>query len=151
MRAYRGKRRDNGEWVYGYFCMFGNSAQIFVSFTEEEKEKYKGHFLEKAGGEWHKVIPETVGQDTGLTDKNGKHIFEGDIVNAVYQSGYVGIENTDFGNGIVLYFDSYYGGASYHIDMIGELGYRVFSAGLQDGVTVLGNIFDNPELTEKSC
>jgi len=139
MRAYRGKRKDNGEWVYGWCCF--NSIMKSAWIID----------LEEGCSHAYEVVPDTVGQDTGLTDKNGKHIFEGDIVNAVYQSGYAGIENTDFGNGIVLYFDSYYGGASYHIDMIGELGYRVFSAGLQDGVTVLGNIFDNPELTEKSC
>ena len=44
--------------------------------------------------------------------------------------------------------DSYYGGASYEIDIIGKSGSRVFSASLEDGVEVIGNIHDNPELVE---
>ena len=88
MREYlfRGKRVDNGEWVTGYLGVFKGTSQIYVPFTEEEEKENEGHFLSAIGGLWHTVIPESVGQYTGMnefvvSDRSfNKPLFEGDIV-----------------------------------------------------------------------
>ena len=123
---FRGKRKDNGEWVYGYLLK-GNLAYIV---TDADMEYMVVSLACTACMELVEVIPETVGQFT-YAIKNGKKIFEGDIVR-LYHDDFDLIR-------IVKFLD----GGFVLTEKNEDWGF-VFSE--RWSYEVIGNIHDNPEL-----
>lgn len=142
---FRGKRVDNGEWVYGYLFDDGyqNPRHVFVGGLMIDE--YKGTACDEwdiNGIDFYDVNPNTICQYTGLTDKNGKKIFEGDIVRCgeicgevkfgLYESNWqIGKYNQGF---FVTFPKEYF--------LRKELGYY------ENKVVVIGNIYDSPKLLE---
>lgn len=127
---FRGKRKDNGEWIYG-------NLLIDDMFSDKQKWNYYIVFRnERLAKDKAMVIPETVGQYTGLTDKNGKRIFEGDILHTPNNSNctlwYVDYKNTAF--------CCNQGNANYSCVLDEFMQYSY--------VRIIGNFHDNPELLE---
>lgn len=112
---FRGKKIDGGEWIKGFYAENGHGSSNIQP---------KGKFLACL------VKPETVGQFTGLLDKNGKKIFEGDILKA--------------GNGHIGYADFSEGGfvlvCRCHANLTDLYG------AIQE---VIGNVHDNPKLLKE--
>ena len=122
---FRGKRADGGGWVEG---------NLFIPDREDTPtEICIGTNIVRIT---YEVIPETVGQYTGLTDKNGKKIFEGDIVRNKCYMGKVEY-NDDFAKFYVVYSEF----SGNWFDFEGEHGYPVSL-----DCEVISNIHDNPEL-----
>lgn len=124
---FRGKRMDNGEWVCGDLV---HSWEKMNAKPDIQIHNNMGYF---------DVIPETVGECTSLTDKNGKRIFEGDIVDILTENEEIGIVAYDDGgflvnpdSGFFVNADAFY--VDFHSNINGT------------DLEIIGNIHDNPEL-----
>lgn len=120
---FRGKRIDNSKWVYGDLVSNSWGCYIITHFSIQNDKIVSSIEAQ--------VLPETVGQFTGLKDKNGKEIFEGDIVKDGWIEDNFGIVEFKEGS-----FDL---GLSYS---------EYISEQYQDS-EIIGNIYENPELLTK--
>ena len=144
---FRGKRKDNGEWVVGYLLIGANGNPYIIPL---EIARYV-HSGDTCVGTFYLVDPSTVGQLTGLTDKNGKKIFEGDVVkftDSPFGYSYTGAVCFNEGSFCIKY--EYWKKEKFH--RIGQTD-KWQDMGASGVVTyqyeILGNIHDNPELLEK--
>lgn len=124
---FRGKRKDNDKWAYGYLYI-RNDGQYEISFYSKyfDSERFT-----------YDVIPETVGQYTGLTDKNGKKIFEGDILRRAYHP---------YEDVAIEWFDGSF--RFREVNKPKDYGYSYVCC-VQNAVSrlkIIGNIYNNPEL-----
>ena len=127
---FKGKRVDNKEWVIGSLVMVcdGETLRrypcIVVSYNNDTFD-------------WDEVDPNTVGQFTGLHDKNGKEIYEGDIITGVHPT-----------NPSVINWSKEL--ASFTIDSNGWAFSHYFQESCKpENIEVIGNIYENPELIEE--
>jgi uncharacterized phage protein (TIGR01671 family) len=129
---YRGKDKETGKWVFGSLLIREEESPI-----PETTETYKQYFIVIGALEnyEHGVIPETVGEFTGLLDRNGVKIFEVDIC----QFNYAGMNHI----GNISYADG-----EWKIDCPQSVGYEPFNRyfSLVSELEVIGNIHDNPRL-----
>lgn len=138
---FRGKRFMDGEWVDG---------SLFIDEKKDKHEILVGYVNYRVGWE---VDPETVGQFTGLTDKNGKRIFEGDILEFedFGETGYEYKEGFYFTNRAVVAWRHSaweFGKFMYHDSCVLEEMYssREDFIEIFKHSEIIGNIHDNPEL-----
>jgi len=121
---FRGKSIESGEWVYGSLIIEEEKHYIVQSVTEHIKRyDYEVYMIE--------VNPETVGQYTGLHDKNGKEIYEGDIVKITFSEEIMPIV---FNKARFVIVDKY------------NNRFELYE--FVNNLEVIGNTTDNPELLE---
>ena len=152
---FRGKRTDDGEWVEGNLLYDVDLEQAQIFYFEYS---YSEGGLERA--ECAEIVaPETVGQYTGLTDKNGKKIFEGDIVKLILDNGEIRFFKVSIKKvkRRVISHPNFVDASSY-VEITGVVfewnGFQLFPCVDENGIVdyskmeIVGNIHDNPELLE---
>ena len=136
---FRGKRIDSGEWIFGMPWIFKEKSCICP--WKKGMCKYDTGFFPV------EVIPETVGQYTGLKDQNGKRIFEGDILHVVspeYEYDFNTSVGARGGYTSGFYVDGAFGDGDFN-----EIGFAFDYWEEEDAeVEIIGNVHDNPRLLE---
>lgn len=140
---FRAKRTDTGEWVQGNLIQSCDATDGWESIIIPVKNsnmftKHIGHGYGNLGFEnWYRVNPSTICRCTELKDKNGKLIWENDVVNCLTEDccGYIGWNESEAG----FYFNALLEDGRFEEEHIYDY---------QDCIEVIGNTFDSPELLE---
>lgn len=132
----KGKNDKKDQWVYGYLTRDKKYSWMEVA----EKDGYL-YFIKHSDITSTQVNLETVGQFIGLLDKNGKEIYDGDIIARKYRGSYQEHQKIEYSNTPDSAYD-------------GEMGYFIISyVGYSlpedfEKFEVIGNIYENPELVK---
>ncbi len=125
---WRGKRLNNGEWALG--CLIRDSSKAMIVVLDDKRMSGTA------------VDPSTLGECTGLRDKNKKLIFEGDIIE---------YENSDWVSTYIVAWDNEYARFAISTDWFGETkiigDFEFYSP---NKCTIIGNIHDNPGLLKRT-
>ena len=149
---FRGKLSHSDKWIEGNLLIANNDKPYIIPSAVLEPD---GHHLRIDSDSAYWIIPETIGQFTGLTDKNGVKIFEGDIIKYTEHSNYLlksfiadvsykdylasfsylkhGLDDNGFEQPLIHFFNE-----------VDE-----FEEDMLPYIEVIGNIHDNPELINK--
>lgn len=130
---FRGKRKDNSEWVEGYYYESKISGCFILVPKLQTRKKDGDEVILGESFDTYEVIPETVGQSTGLLDKNNTKIYEGDIVE---------FNNGDY-IGVITWCENC---ASFLTETDGS--YYLFDRVVERIGEVIGNKFDNNDLLQ---
>ncbi len=140
---FKAKRKDNGEWVYGSLIIAEGSV-VYIIRSKSKAFIPKGESI-ICSAECYEINPETLCQYTGLTDKNGRKIWENDIAECNKRKEECGLYK-------VIWRKEY---ADFGVVPISNTCIGRYPIGFSYGKTLhgrdykkVGNIFDNPELLE---
>lgn len=138
---FRGKNIDNGKWIYGGYVHLHKTTYCYAGSDDGNNDIHRIVFERMT--DWNlpnqhmmaDVLPETVGQFTGLVDNNGVRIFEGDIVRAFTRFSEIYVSSVAYHDG-TFWFKNW--------------SWTKFLFKFEK-VEVIGNIHDNPELFETAA
>lgn len=129
---FRGKQKSDGEWIFGNLLQTDDDGTCII-------QNHVPHHLLKN----YVVDPGSIGQYTGLTDKNGRKIFEGDILFVVEKMG-----SDVFQDGILINSPRWVNKTKFKVEFTpgGLMNVQRFCNSKDIECELIGNIFDNPEL-----